>query len=63
MTVLDIINLAEKSYNVRHAWTLKEISRTRVGVYAGDNNEPALHKWKLMGLTYLKIVTFGPIRK
>jgi len=28
---LDIVNLAEKVYNVRHAWTLKEISRTRVG--------------------------------
>ena len=41
----------------------KEISRTRVGVHTGDNNEPALHKWKPMGLTYLKIVTFGPIRK
>jgi len=44
LTVLDIVNLAEKIYNVRHAWTLKEISRTRVGVHTGDNNEPALHK-------------------
>jgi len=41
---LDIVNLAEKIYNVRHAWTLKEISRTRVGVHTSDNNEPALHK-------------------
>ena len=63
MTVLYIVNLAEKIYNVRHAWTLNEISRTRVGVHTADNNEPALHKWKTMGLMYSKIVTFGPIRK
>jgi len=31
LTVLDIVNLAGKIYNVRHAWTLKEIIRTRVG--------------------------------
>jgi len=31
LTILDIVNLAEKIYNVRHAWTQKEISRTRVG--------------------------------
>ena len=63
MTVLDIVNLAGKIYNVRRAWTLKEISRTRVGVHAGDNNEPALHNWKPVGLTYSKILTFGHIRK
>ena len=49
-----MVNLAEKIYNVRHAWTLNEISRTRVGVHTGDNNEPASHKWKPMGLTYSK---------
>jgi len=63
LTVLDTVNLAGKIYNVRHAWTLKEISRTRVGVHTSDDNEPVLHKWKPTGLTYSKTVTFGPIRK
>ena len=48
---LDIVNLAGKIYNIRHAWTLKEISKKHEG---GDDNEPALHKWKPMGLTYSK---------
>jgi len=55
---LEIVNLGGKIYNVRHAWTLKEISRTRVGVHTRDNNEQALHKWKPMGLTYSKSSDF-----
>jgi len=41
---LDILNLAGKTYNVRHAWTLKEISKMREGVHTGDDKEAALHK-------------------
>ena len=51
---LDIVNLAGEIYNIRHAWTLKKISKTREGVHTGEDNEPALHKWKPMGLTYSK---------
>ena len=50
----DILNLAGKIYNVRHAWTLKEISKTREGVHMGDDNGTTLHKLKPMGLTYSK---------
>jgi len=39
-----ILNLAGKIYNVRHAWTLKEISKTREGVHTGDDNGTTLHK-------------------
>ena len=53
----DILNLAAKIYNVRHAWTLKEISKTREGVHTGDDNG-TLHEWKLMGLTYSKFWLF-----
>jgi len=51
---LDILNLAGKIYNVRHAWTLKEICKTREGVHTVDDNEATLHKWKPIGLTYSK---------
>jgi len=37
----DILNLAGKIYNVRHLWTLKEISKTLEGVDTGDNNGTA----------------------
>ena len=56
-----ILNRAEKIYNVRHAWTLKEISETREGVHSGGSNVTTLRKWERMGLTYSKILTFGPI--
>jgi len=39
-----ILNLAGKIYNVRHAWTLKEISDTREGVHTGDDNGTTVHK-------------------
>jgi len=58
----DILNLAGKIYNVRHAWTLKEISKTREGVHTGDDNGTTLHKWKPM-VNVFKILTFGPIRE
>jgi len=53
---LDILNLAGKIYNIRHACTLKEIVKTREGVrvHMGDDNETTLHKWEPMGLTYSK---------
>jgi len=57
----DNLNLAGKIYNIRHAWTLKEISKTRKGVHTGDDNGRTLHKWKPMGLTYWKFLTFGSI--
>ena len=50
--LLDILNLARKIYNIRHAWTLKEISKTREGVHAGDDIETTLHKWKPMALKW-----------
>jgi len=59
----EILNLAGKIYNVKHAWTLKEISKTREGVHTGDDNRTTLHKWKPMGLTYSKFLIFGPIRE
>ena len=34
----DVLNLAGKIYNVRHTWTLKEISKTHEGVHTGDDN-------------------------
>ena len=40
----DILNLTGKIYNVKHAWTLKEISKTREGVHTGDDNGTALRK-------------------
>jgi len=40
----DTLNHLGKIYNVRHAWTLKEISETREGVHLGDNNGRMLHK-------------------
>jgi len=52
--LLDAVNLAGKIYNIRHAWTLKEISKTREGGHMGDDNETMLHKLKPMGLTYSK---------
>ena len=53
----DILNLAGKIYNVRHAWALKEISKTREGVHTGDGNGTTLHKWEPVGLTYSKYLT------
>jgi len=50
----DILNLPGKISNVRHARTLKEISKTCEGVRAGDDNGTKLHKWKPTGLTYSK---------
>jgi len=38
------LNRVGEIYNVRHAWTLKEISETREGVHSGDNNGRMLHK-------------------
>ena len=40
----DTLNRVGKIYNVRHAWTLKEISETHEGVHSGDNNGRMLHK-------------------
>ena len=48
--LLDILNLAGKICNIRHACTLKEISKTREGVHTGDDNETALRKWEPMEL-------------
>ena len=45
----DTLNRVGKICNVRHAWTLKEISETREGVHTGDSNETMFHKWKPMG--------------
>ena len=50
----DILNLTGKIYNIRHAWTLKEIGKTREGVHTGDGNETTSHKWKPVGLKYSK---------
>jgi len=62
-SVWNILNLAGKIYNVRHAWTLKEISKTHEGVHTGDDNGTTSRKWKPMGLTYSKFLTVGPIRE
>ena len=52
--LLDILNLARKIYNIRHACTLKESSKTREGVHTGDDNETTLHKQYPMALKYSK---------
>jgi len=54
----DILNLAGKIYNVRHAWTLKEISKTREGVHTGDDNGTASQKMKANGVNVFKILAF-----
>jgi len=41
----------------------KEISETREGVHTGDDSGTTLHKLKPVGLTYSKILTFGPVRQ
>jgi len=40
----DILNLAGKIYIVRHAWTLKEIGKTREGVHTGNDSGTLLHE-------------------
>jgi len=40
----DNLNLAWKIYNVRHAWTLKENSKTHEEVHTGDDNGTTLYK-------------------
>jgi len=40
----DTLDRAGKIYSVRHAWTLKQISKTREGVHTGDDNGTMLHK-------------------
>jgi len=32
---LSILNLARKIYNIRHVYTLRELSKTREGVHTG----------------------------
>jgi len=51
---LDILNLAGKIYNIKHACTLKEISKTREGVHTSDENETTLLKWEPMEFKYSK---------
>ena len=59
--LLGILNLAGKIYNVRHAWTLKEISKTHEWVHTSDNIGTTLHKWKPMGLTGSKFWLLDPL--
>jgi len=51
---LNILNLARKIYNIRHACTLREISKTREGVHTDDDNETTVHKWEPIELKHSK---------